>query len=170
MSSSYRFFRGAGERRFCFAVHPTFVCPLADPNPERPAGDVGSPWGLGIDEAAQAMGCAPGHLAEILRLAHRRRRAERERGPDGRLTDNCTVCLSKMRRLGFRAWVTDPIAQEDLRAEQRSSLAISQRLGGHYDPRVTVGEVRWFDTKKEAREWAREESRIHNAQAAEVNG
>jgi hypothetical protein len=148
---SYRYYAGAVGARFCYAVQPTYLCPLGEPDLEA----VEAPW----QAAARELGCSPVYLAREIRRAHRSHRIGRERDADGKLTDRCTVCGARMERHGFAAWSEAPDPEE---YRQR----IADRLGFAMAV-VQSTPRRYFERKREAMEWAREESKISRAAAVE---
>ncbi len=149
------FVRGAGERRYNWTKHPTFVCPNADPVSYTPveAGAAEGTWSLTRDEvatAAAAIGADPVMLGQLLRQRHASHAAGRLRVGD-RLTDCCAICGAKMTRKGFRAWIDELDDNEDASSQRR----IASRLG-LAAPRRTL-RTTWHPTKREAEAWARHE-------------
>lgn len=54
---------------------------------------------------------------------------------------------------GARAFIDEPVPDDELTDLLRSQKAINERLGFGGTPRRVV-EQRWCDTKREARDWA----------------
>lgn len=143
-----RYFAGANGAQFSYAVEPSYTCPLAPESEPK----------LLTGAAAALLDCDGGKLAKILERAHASHRQGRERDDAGRLTDRCAICGARMERVGFVAWADEPDTDE---ARGR----IGSRLG--INVMRTLKPRRYFDRKKDAIEWAREESKIHRAAAAD---
>lgn len=146
MAYNYHYYRGADGQRFCYAAEPTYQCPLAEP------GATGS--------AAEALGCDAAKLAQMIRRAHSRSGAGRDRDADGRLTERCQTCGAKLVRVGYAAWAEEPDPEE-----YRERIA--ERLGFDRPMRQSKPR-RYFDVKREAMAWAREEAAISKAVAEEA--
>lgn len=167
MAFSYRYYEGTDGRHYCYAPAPTFVCPMADlteyvPNPDGEGGEHRIKLGdlEPLTSAAQKLGVDPLELGMMLKRTHHSGRSGRKR-VDGKLTDICAGCGHKLDRLGFRAWVErEPTAEEADNASDR----IGARLFGS-GPRWITDESHYFATKKEAVEWAREESKLERVPA-----
>lgn len=167
MALRYRYYEGKDGRHYCYAPHPTFACPLADPVVYQPSddGEGEGTWTLrdetreAIYAAAQALGVEPVDLAKMLRTMHQRRGQARRRDAAGKLTDTCDTCGGKLKRLGFRAWIEREPREEELTSSDR----IGQQFNGR--PNWRTDETHYFGTKKEAIEWAREESKIERTTA-----
>lgn len=153
--SASRYIAGADGRRYHWATTPTFECPIADPIVYTAAedGDGEGAWTLrpaaadAMSAAAAALGADALLLARVLRSRHQAQGVQRQR-VDGKLTDRCSVCGTRMERKGFRAWITAPSTDA---AQKRiaSRLALTA-------PRDTL-RVTWHDTQKAARGWAEHE-------------
>lgn len=142
MSASYRYTTHDG-RRYCYAVEPTYRCPLADAVPEEVT-DVPE----AIVAAAAALGSDAYLLARALRKAHTGMLATdggRQR-EDGKLTDRCRCCGARMERLGFRVWIEEPLDPDSTKGR------ISSRLGFNGYQQVD-GSSRYFPTKARARDF-----------------
>ena len=149
MSARYWYF-SAGDQRFCFDKHPRFRCPLAAAVTHQSSAvseDCTEPAIISTVAAAAAMLAADGLLlANLLVRAHISHNAGRLR-VDGRLTDRCAICGSRMERLGFPCWIEEKPKRRD--AQSR----IASRLG-HDDFRRVPGALWYRSSKREAREWA----------------
>lgn len=153
MNSSYRYYQGAPGVRFCFAVHPTFQCPLAMHSPDAIRADVRA--------AAELLGTDAGGLGVAIARGHRSV-GTRQRDLAGKLTDRCDSCGAKMDRPGFATWVKTDLAD----GEDELGIGVRRNLFGGRPWRQTP--TRYFDTKAEAREWALEEARTSKAAAGEA--
>lgn len=163
------YYAGGDGTRFCFAKEPSFVCPngrsLWDCHDlatgevtvvERQAGErMGITFTRHVTDAqrraAAELGMDPECLASLILRGHSSNWGRRR--VDGKLTDQCKACGTKMERLGFRCWIEHDKAAEDYGTGDR----ITETLGG--TPSITTKSF-YLDTKKEARSWAIEESRI----------
>ena len=151
---SYRYYNGAPGRRYCYAADPTFVCPYGQLKVSTD-----EQWEVpeAFAQAAALLDVFPDNLVRLVVRGHRNNRRARI---DGKLTDRCDNCGHRMDRLGFRCWI-----EQDRPPEHwGTSDQITRSLGG--TPSEIVKTV-YLDTKKEARSWALEESRISKAAAAE---
>lgn len=139
----------AGVTHYNWSKEPTYRCPLAD----------GEMISLAtIEPAAAALGLSLERLARIITRAHRGGNGHRRR-VDGKLTDECSSCGHKMKRLGYRAWIDEPIPA----SERTEGQAIGAALG-HGAPRRTT-RTTWHKTKREAEAWARHECKRAKAAA-----
>ena len=142
-----------GKRRWHWNKDPTFRCPNAEAwtsvdgivRRERQ-----------ITAAAAELGADPALLAAILTHRHRSGGGIREK-VDGRYTGRCRHCGARLIRVGYRAWVDDAIPKAKMTPEERRRASQSVMFGGG-PPRRAVGEGRYFDTKKQAQQWAHTES------------
>lgn len=152
---SYRYYQGAPGRRYCWAVDPTFICP----NGALKYSSADEEWEVPepFMRAAEILDVFPSSLVKMVVRGHRNNRRLRE---NGRLTDRCETCGTRMKREGFRAWIEQDKRPEDLGTSDQITL----RLGG--SPSHIVKTI-YFDTKKEAVAWALDESRISKAIAKE---
>lgn len=130
-------------RRFCYAKHATFLCPVSDMAGDARVPDAEPANALVV--AAEALGVSVRYLSGRLHSGHRRARV------DGKLTDRCE-CGAKMNRLGFAYWTERPSTSDDAGAQ------ISRAMFGEATERV--GATHYADTKREAQTWAREELKI----------
>jgi hypothetical protein len=142
----------AGDTHFNWASKPSYVCPNAALVEYQAAAD-GSSDGKHVLKdprvtlAAEALAADPILLGQMLLRAHSSHRAGRMR-VDGRLTERCAICGTKLTRQGFRAWIDGP-------PTEGSGKRIAERLG--------FGAIRapirstWHKTRKEAEAWARHE-------------
>lgn len=159
-----RYIPGANGHRYHWATTPTFECPNADPVVYTAAadGDGEGEWMLRpatantITAAAVALGADALLLARVLRSRHQAQGVQRQR-IDGKLTDRCSVCGTRMHRKGFRAWITAPSTDA---AQKRIASRLAMTA-----PRETL-RVTWHDTQKVARGWAEHE---HGRAAATKN-
>ena len=160
MSSASWYLSGPDGLRVNWNKAPTFQCPNADAVTYTAAEDGGEgTWTLQRPEiaaAAAALGADPVLLAKLLRQRHASISAGRLR-VDGRLTDRCAICGTKMTRKGFRAWI-------DQDSDDAASQRVARRLGLD-GPRTTV-RTTWHPTKTEAQAWARHELKRARARAA----
>lgn len=145
MSFAYHYYPGANGLRCCYASSPTFRCPLVETREPD----------LLIQAAASMLECDPVKLAHIFERAHHRNL--RERDDAGKFTGRCAACGSQLDRLGFAAWKEQP--KDASNAGER----ISERLFGEATERL--GSSRYFDRKRDAMEWCREEAKISRAAA-----
>lgn len=152
---SYRYYQGAPGRRYCYAPDPTFTCPYGQLKYTTENEEWSAPEPF--MQAAALLDVFPDSLVRLVVRGHRNNRRARI---DGKLTDRCDNCGHRMERLGFRCWVE----QDKPPGQFGTSDEITSRLGG--TPTEIVKTV-YLDTKKEARSWALEESRISKATAAE---
>jgi hypothetical protein len=151
MAASYHYFGGAGGLRVCYAAEPTYRCPLVPEDEPK----------LLLPAAAKMLGCELAKLERLFARGHQR--ALRERDDEGKFTGRCAACGAPLEKVGFAAWkertVTEPT---------NSGQTIAVRLFGGATEQL--GPRRYFDRKKEAIEWCREEAKISLAQAAEAAG
>ena len=155
--SPSRYVADANGLRYHWATTPTFECPNADAlvytAAEDGDGEGEGEWTLrpataeAITAAAVALGADALLLARILRSRHQAQGVQRLRVGD-KLTDRCGVCGTRMRRKGYRAWITEP-------STDASQQRIASRLG-MTAPRETV-RTTWHDTQRAARAWAEHE-------------
>ncbi|HEV7805445.1 MAG TPA: hypothetical protein VGO80_06490 [Solirubrobacteraceae bacterium] len=153
--SPSRYVADAKGLRYHWATSPAFECPNADALVYTAAedGDGEGTWMLrpatadAITAAAVVLGADALLLARILRSRHQAQGVQRLR-VDEKLTDRCGVCGARMRRKGFKAWITEP-------STDTSQKRIASRLG-MTAPRETV-RTTWHDTQKAARTWAEHE-------------
>jgi hypothetical protein len=152
MSGEYRYYEGANGERYCYAKHPTYTCPLAEPGTQdaEPTREVAT--------AAGVLGADPDLLARVLETGHRRY-AQGRRRVDGQLTEQCATCGHRMTRIGFAYWKDVPDPGEG------SVARIANRLGFTAVRTVTRGHM---DTKREAIEWARQNAAISRNAANEL--
>ena len=152
--SPSRYIAGASGQRYHWATTPSFECANADPLVCTAAedGDGEGTWTLRarsadpITAAADVLGADALLLARILRSRHQAG-VQRLRVA-GKLTDRCSVCGARMRRKGYRAWITAPSADTS-----RQQIATTL---GMTAPRDTV-RTTWHGTQREARAWAEHE-------------
>lgn len=140
-----------GDTHFNWSKEPTYRCPLAERADEYPEG---------LERAASLLGISIERLARMVLRAHsgygHRARV------DDKLTDVCSSCGRKMRRLGYRAWIDEPADEP-----ADGVGAINRRLSAHLgfgEPRRRV-RTTWHKTKKEAEAWARHECKRAKATA-----
>ena len=153
--SPSRYIQAPDGHRYHWATNPTFECPHADAIVYTAAddGDGEGTWTLrpdtaaAITTAAAVLGADPLLLARVLRSRHQAQGVERLR-VDGKLTDRCSVCGTRMDRKGFRAWITVPSTDE---SQKRIAARLAMTV-----PRETV-RTTWHDTLKAARGWAEHE-------------
>lgn len=153
---NYRYIE-AGGQRFCFDIHPTYHCLLADTDPEL-AGETTPVVSAAVAAAADDLSCQAVLLARMLSRAHRSIAAGRQR-VDGVLTERCAICGARMRRLGFACWIEERPSREDPRAR------IAKRLGMSDWQRVP-GALWYRDRGGEARTWAQRRARQMKAGSA----
>lgn len=165
--SNYRYWNGPGGTRYCFNVEPTFVCPNVEPvrptNLRDEQGWTSPPEN--VRQAANLLGMQPVKLGRMIRKAHHSFTHTRER-VEGKLTDRCACCGTKMDRLGFRVWVERPKTEDELTAQDRTSSHVAERLGFSGERTVTVRSA-YTDTKREAKQWCLEEKATAQAVAEE---
>lgn len=147
MGTSYYYQPGPDGRHYCYDSTPTFRCPMSN---LLPADERVYVVPRAVNDAADALGVDGDKLTRLLVKAHRSISGGRER-VDGKLTNYCAICGHKMERLGFRYWIeAKPGASAS--SEQRTSAAISQRLGGSGFVQVDGS---WYQpTKRAAQDWA----------------
>lgn len=153
--SPSRYIQAPDGHRYHWATTPTFECPHADAIVYTAAedGDGEGTWTLrpniadAITAAADVLGADALLLARVLRSRHQAQGVERMR-VDGKLTDRCSVCGTRMHRKGFRAWISAP-------STDASQKRIAARLA-MTAPRETV-RTKWHETLKAARGWAAHE-------------
>lgn len=145
---NYRYFNGAPGVRCCIAVHPTFVCPYSQLN----LSTADEEWEVPAPllQAATQLGMYPGLLVRLVVRGHRNNRRMRE---GERLTDRCENCGARMERRGFHCW----IEQDKPREHYGTSDRMTEAIGG--TPKIILKTL-YLPTKKEAREWAFEESKL----------
>lgn len=151
---SYHYYEGAPGTRYCWALDPTFICPISQLKYDT----ADEQWSV-PDEftaAANLLGVEPSSLLRLMVRGHRNNRRMRI---DGKLTDRCETCGHKMERKGFRTW------SERDRTEPREGVGgvsddLTRRFGG--TPSEILKTI-YFDTKKEARAWALENSQVSQA-------
>lgn len=146
-----RYFAGKAGARYCYAAHPTYRCPLAEPDVDE------------LAPVAPSLGADPERFAKLLQAAHRRGGELRAR-VDGKLTEDCSVCGHRLERLGFRAWIDAPIPPARQTEAQRRNAAFARTFGGDPVQRETL-RATWHATKREAIAWARHEHSRNAAQA-----
>jgi hypothetical protein len=147
MSYAYHFYAGAGGERFCYAAAATYRCPVGSEDEPK----------LLAASAAALLHCDAAKLAKILEKAHHV--SIRERDESGKLTETCRACGARLERVGFAAWQEHD--RDDAVGER-----IASRLG-FGPPSEQVGARRYFERKRDAMEWAREEAKISTAAARE---
>lgn len=169
--SNYRYWDGPEGTRYCFNIEPTFICPNAEPvKPHKidwPEGDEHT-WTSppeNVRQAAHLLGMQPVKLGNMIRKAHQSFTHTRER-IDGKLTNRCACCGTKMDRLGFRVWIERPKAEEELTAGDRTSSGVAQRLGFSGERTVIIRSA-YTDTKREAKQWCLDERATAQAVAEE---
>ena len=150
VSFAYHYYPGADGLRCCYASQPTFRCPLVETREPD----------LLIGAAAAMLEVDEVKLAQIFERAHRRNL--RERDDAGKFTGRCQVCGSQLDRIGFAAW-----KEHDKPDATNVGEQISQRVFGAIVERLTPS--RYFERKREAMEWCREEAKISVAAAAETS-
>lgn len=138
------YFQGPRGLRFNWDREPTFECPNADLLDERGERRTRPE----LVAAARAIGADPLLLGQLLHSRHSLLQARRLR-VDGRLTDRCATCGSKMTRKGYRAWIDEP--GEGTIVPSGGSEPSSARVA-----RSTI-RTTWHRTKTAAEAWARHE-------------
>lgn len=164
LGANSRYYDAPDGRHFCWNVDPTFVCPLAWFERTDDEAKARIPTAA-VEAAAAALGCGGDELARILERQHASFTHTRRR-VDGRLTDICDCCGSRMERKGFRVWADRPKTQEELTGNDRVASQIGQRLGFSGEQRVTLRNF-YVDTKREAKAWALDELRTAESAAVE---
>lgn len=159
--SSYWYYDAPDGRRWNWSKEPTYQCPnrpaLREVEEPTPLVDRLIPT-IAMRDAAEALATTPEAMARLLENVHARISYGRQRDANGRLTDRCSCCGAKMRRLGFRAWVDEPIPENELTDDHARSMRVSERLGLDGEQRRTTWSGH-FETKRAAQEWAHRESR-----------
>lgn len=158
MSSWY--IADADGTHFNWNKEPTFECPNArfelreesESEPHYVDRLIATPE---IEQAAPLLGLTAQQLVVLLHRAHARSSYGRKR-IDGRLTNECASCGRTMKRLGFRAWIDEPIPEADQTEGQRASAQLGDVLGFSGEQRRTL-RTTWHPTKKAAEAWARHE-------------
>lgn len=115
-----------------------------------------------VREAAKLLNCGADELAAMLVKVHQDRGVSRKR-VGGKLTSECVACGGRLTRKGFAAWAEEPVPEGEETSEQRSASNITRRLGGGDG---TIRRTTWtgyFDTKREAEEWAHESMKAADA-------
>jgi hypothetical protein len=148
VSFAYHYYPGADGLRCCYASSPTFRCPLVETREPD----------LLIQATASMLECDAVKLAQIFERAHRRNL--RERDDAGKYTGRCQVCGTQLDRIGFGAW-KEHDKSEAANVGERISRDVFGAIVEQLGPR------RYFDRKREAMEWCREEAKISVAAAAE---
>jgi len=162
----YRYYDGGkdpvGPTRFCYASQATVTCPLSPYNPDglalrsydlehlRARMTVSNLEEIGLDPV------------KLLRYAHRRSGVE-----GAKPGEPCPFCGTPVRSIGYATWTERPLAEEGREAQLGD--------GEHQVGRPFSSGAQWWahsertywPKKREAIEWAREESRISKAAAAE---
>ena len=151
MSGSW--YMEAGARQWHWNKEPTFVCPNAE------VASMGEGRAIvrretQVTQAATALAADPLKLAVLLSERHRSGGVVREK-TNGRYTGRCRICGAKLIRRGFRGWVDDEIPKSKMTAEELRSARFAAQFGTA-PPRRSVGEGRYFDTKQQAEQWARD--------------
>lgn len=159
---SYHYYDGGDGRHYCYAAEATVRCQfdprgwpsISDPPPTVQA------W---LRETAAAAG-DPDPI-RLLRRAHAGSQAVDPQSPT-----KCWACHGRLIKIGYSAWIearlNDPIHDDAVKTlEMESSLAstraINERLGATHI-RVS-GSHRYFERKREAIQWAREEAELHRS-------
>lgn len=153
--SAARYTAGVNGHRYHWSTTPTFECPNADAivYTAAPDGESTGTWALrpevatAMTAAADALGADALMLARHLRSRHQAEGVQRLR-VDEKLTDRCSVCGTRMRRKGYRAWIT-------ALSTDQSQKRIATRLG-MTAPRETL-RTTWHSTQNAARAWAEHE-------------
>lgn len=137
-----------GDTHFNWSKTPTFECPFSvTPSDELL---------IAIADASLALGMDTLKLAKMIDQPHRH--GSRREKVNDKYTDKCAHCGAKMKRLGFRAWITEPVPEEEWTAHTKTNVRIADRLGfGAAGGTTRVVRATWHKTKREAEAWCRHE-------------
>lgn len=142
MSWEYRFYRGAEERRYCYAKNATYHCLWSQKAPPDLAQKAKK---IGID------------LDRMFDLAHKRSGRLHHYEGDKR-TELCATCGARLIKDGYATWVEAPWDQIPKDAYGASKRAINERLGGTHS-RVP-NTYRLFPQKSDAISFSLEQATI----------
>lgn len=145
-----RYYRGADGEEFFYASAATIRCPLSPFKPDGRALD-------SYEEHLQAR--VPGHLRDIAALGldgvALLRQAHRRSGSEGRgAGEPCPFCGATLRSIGYGTWRERPLADDE---EPGDGEYLIHRFG---EGSLARTETVYWEKKREAIEWAREESRV----------
>lgn len=160
-------------RRFCFTTEPLYTCPRSDKityevkdlstgevtlTTRRPEEKVGWTFTRHVSdveaEAARLLGVDGKKLLTVIQNAHRHASGAdglRQR-VDGKLTDRCKVCGSKLTNHGYSAYVERDMTEEERLERGQPNMSSF----GFSNPSMRLKGVNGLK-RSEAREWAYEQ-------------